>query len=84
MNIFVSNLGDNITDASLEAIFSTHGTVNSTEVVYDQVTGFSRGFAFVQMPHEVEAANTIKRLDGAVINGRSIVVKEAGELSNEK
>lgn len=76
MNIYVSNLGDKITDASLDAIFSAHGSVVSSRVIMDGFT--PKGFAFVEMPNQQEAMNAIERINGAVIDGRTIEVKQAG------
>lgn len=77
MNLYVSNLGDKITDESLRVIFATHGEVNSSRVIKDRFTGSSRGFAFVEMPNDAEAGNAISKIDGTVVDGRNISVKEA-------
>jgi RNA recognition motif-containing protein len=77
MNIYISNLGDKVTDASLEAIFSSHGQVSSSRVILDGFTGYSRGFGFVEMPDDSEAALAIAKVNGTVIDGRAIEVKEA-------
>ena len=77
MNIYVSNLGDKITDSSLEAIFSTHGAVVSSNVVLDGFTGYPKGFGFVEMPDREQALRAIEKINRAVINGRTIEVKEA-------
>lgn len=85
MHLYVSNLGDQITDESLGAIFATHGKVISARVIKDGFNGYSRGFAFVDMPNDQEAQKAIEKLDGMVVNGRSVSVMEAkakGEQRN--
>jgi RNA recognition motif-containing protein len=77
MNIFISNLGDKVTDESLRATFATYGEVSSSKVVLDGFSGYSRGFAFVHMPNETEAAFAIGKMQGCVLDGRAIDVKEA-------
>ena len=77
MNLYISNLGEQITDDSLSAIFSTYGVVHSVKIAKDQFTGFSRGFAFIEMPNENEALAAISRLNGSVLNGRSVSVEKA-------
>jgi RNA recognition motif-containing protein len=77
MNLYVSNLGDKITDSSLEAIFSTHGAVISSNVVLDGFTGYPKGFAFVEMADREQGMKAIEKINGAVVNGRTIEVKEA-------
>jgi RNA recognition motif-containing protein len=84
MNLYVSNLGDKITDESLGAIFATHGQVNSSKVIKDRFTGYSRGFAFVEMPNDTEAVNAISKIDGSVIDGRNVSVKEARPRPTQK
>ena len=85
MHLYVSNLGDQITDESLGAIFATHGKVIYARVIKDGFDGYSRGFAFVDMPNDQEAQKAIEKLDGMVVNGRSVSVMEAkakGEQRN--
>jgi len=77
MDLYVSNLGDEITDESLRAIFATHWAVNSYKIIKHHVTGESRGFAFIDMPNDREAQKAIERIDGMVVNGRNVSVKQA-------
>jgi len=77
MNLYVSNLGDQITDESLRAVFATHGQVSSSRIIKDHSTGYSRGFGFVNMPNDQEAQNAIDKINGAIVNGRSVSVTEA-------
>lgn len=75
MNLYVSNLGEHITDESLRAVFATHGNVSSSKIERHQVTGASKGFGFIDMPNNAEALNAIKKINGVVINGRKVSVK---------
>jgi RNA recognition motif-containing protein len=84
MNLYVSNLGDKITDESLEIIFATHGEVRSSKVIKDRFSGSSRGFAFVEMPNDVEAEKAIARIDGTVVDGRSISVSQTRPKPTKK
>jgi RNA recognition motif-containing protein len=77
MNLYVSNLGDQITDESLRAIFATHGQVSSSKIIKDHTTGSSRGFGFVDMPNDLDAQSAIEKINGMVVNGRNVSVKEA-------
>jgi RNA recognition motif-containing protein len=77
MNLYVSNLGEQITDESLRAIFATHGNVTSSRIIKDRFSGYSRGFGFVDMPDEEEAQSAIQKIDGMVVNGKNVSVKEA-------
>ena len=43
----------------------------------DRETGRARGFAFVEMPNDEEAAKAIAALNGKEVGGRSLKVNEA-------
>lgn len=77
MNLYVSNLGEQITNESLEAIFATHGKVISARIIKDGFNGYSRGFAFVHMPNDEEAQKAMEKINGMVVNGRNVSVKPA-------
>ena len=77
MNIYVSNLGFNVQDEDLKAMFSGYGNVSSAKVIKDKLTNQSRGFGFVEMPDETSASNAMKELNGTMADGRSIKVSEA-------
>jgi RNA recognition motif-containing protein len=77
MNLYISNLGDQITDESLRAVFATYGAVNSSRIIKNHISGHSRGFGFIDMPNDNEAQKAIEKIDGMVVNGRNVSVKEA-------
>ena len=77
MNIYVSNLGYNVTDENLKALFAAHGTVTSAKVIMDKVSGQSRGFGFVEMPDDAAAQKAMTELNGAMADGRAIKLSEA-------
>lgn len=58
-------------------MFAQAGTVQSASVVEDRDTGRSRGFAFVEMSTNAEAAAAIEQLNGKEIGGRLLKVNEA-------
>jgi RNA recognition motif-containing protein len=43
----------------------------------DRETGRARGFAFVEMPNDAEAAQAMTGLDGKEVGGRNLKVNEA-------
>ena len=51
--------------------------VASVKLITDRETRRSKGFAFIEMPDDAEAAKAIEQLNGAEYVGRSMVVKEA-------
>jgi RNA recognition motif-containing protein len=77
MNIYVSNLGYNVTDENLKALFAAHGAVSSAKVIMDKVSGQSRGFGFVEMPDDAAAQKAMTELNGVMADGRPIKLSEA-------
>ena len=63
-------------------MFGQAGTVESASVVEDRETGRSRGFAFVEMSSNEEAAAAIEQFNGKEIGGRPLKVNEAKPREN--
>nr|GMD92066.1 33 kDa ribonucleoprotein, chloroplastic [Ipomoea batatas] len=72
--LFVGNLPFSLTSSQLSEIFSEAGRVSKVEVVYDRVTGRSRGFAFITMGSVEEANEAIRMFDGSLVGGRTAKV----------
>jgi RNA recognition motif-containing protein len=77
MNIFVGSLPWSIKEADLKESFEAYGAVDSVKVVTDKFTGRSKGFGFVEMPNDEEALKAIEELNGATVEGRTIVVNKS-------
>jgi len=75
--LYVGNLGYDVSNADLEQLFASHGTVDSVNVITDRGTGQSKGFGFVEMSSSSEAEAAIAALDGKELGGRAIKVNEA-------
>jgi RNA recognition motif-containing protein len=76
-NLFVGNMSFQTTEADLKALFQPFGQVGRIHIVTDRETGRARGFAFVEMPNDAEAAKAIAALDGKEMGGRNLKVNEA-------
>ncbi|HAO46930.1 MAG TPA: RNA-binding protein [Ferruginibacter sp.] len=79
MNIYVSNLSFNTSDAELNELFSAFGQVTSAKVITDKGTGRSRGFGFVEMSSEQEGNDAILGLNNKEVEGRAMAVSVARE-----
>src|SRR4051812_38105286 len=75
--LFVGGLPYRIEDKDLNEMFAKFGTVVSATVVMDRFSGRSKGFGFVEMSTEEEAAAAKTGLNGSEIDGRKIMVDEA-------
>jgi RNA recognition motif-containing protein len=75
--LYVGNLSFDVSDADLQQLFSAYGNVASAQVIIDRDTNRSKGFGFVEMGSDQEAAAAISALDGQDHNGRALKVNEA-------
>ena len=83
MNIFVGNLNYSITEDDIKEIFEEYGELASVKLITDKFTGKSKGFGFVEMADADEAKKAIEELNGAEVEGRTIVVNESIEKKRD-
>lgn len=75
--LFVGGLAWATTDATLRDFFAQAGNVVSANVITDKFSGKSKGFGFVEMASEQEAADALEKLNGQMLDGRAIACSEA-------
>src|ERR1700760_4329722 len=76
-NLFVGNLNFQTTESELSDLFKQYGQVSRVHMAMDRETGRARGFAFIEMPNDEEAAKAMAGLDGKEVGGRNLKVNEA-------
>lgn len=77
MKLLVRNLTRSTTEQEIRVLFSAHGNVTECNLVLDQETGKSKGFAFVVMPDESEAKAALASLHETRVAKNKIRVKLA-------
>jgi|SRR5215213_4000014 len=80
--LYVGNLAFQTTSQDLQDLFAQAGTVESAQIIEDRDTGQSKGFAFVEMSTEEEAAAAIDQFNGKEVGGRMLKVNEARPREN--
>ncbi len=75
--LYVGNLPFTANDEDLGAVFAQVGKVESAKVIMDRDSGRSKGFGFVEMSTDQEAADAISRLNEVDYGGRPMTVSEA-------
>src|SRR5438128_994064 len=75
-NIYVANLDYNVSEDDLGAAFEAYGQVDNVPIMRDGDTGQPRGFAFVEMANDEEAAKAIAGTTGTALGNRNINVNE--------
>lgn len=77
MNLFVGNVSKTVNNEALRALFAEFGEVTSVNIVFDKLTGNSKGFGFVEMPDDRNGLEAIRRLSNAEFFGLRLVVSKA-------
>ncbi len=75
--LYVGGLPYSTTEDALKEMFAQAGTVESATIIIDKMSGRSKGFGFVEMSTEEEAAKAIELFNGKDMEGRSLTVAEA-------
>ena len=75
--LFVGGLSYNTDVEEIRELFVQAGEVISANIIKDKFTNQSRGFGFVEMATEEQAAQAIKLFNGKELGGRALVVNES-------
>ena len=80
IKLYVGGIPYSTTEASLGDLFAKAGTVVSTSIIIDRMTGRSKGFGFVEMSSDEEAQSAINMYNGQDFEGRKLTVNVARPL----
>jgi cold-inducible RNA-binding protein len=80
--LFIGNIPHASSEMELQQWVESRGfRVESAEIIYDRVTGRSRGFGFVTLGDKEETLTAVHGLNGLRMNGRVLTVNEATPLT---
>ena len=68
-NLYVRNLPMHYTETELRQQFESFGTLVQTRVLYDHITGQSKGVGFVLFERKVDADNALSSMNGTTVPG---------------
>ncbi|GAA0144146.1 hypothetical protein LIER_04666 [Lithospermum erythrorhizon] len=74
LKIFVGNLPFTADSSELASLFGRAGNVEMAEVIYDKMSGRSRGFGFVTMSSAKEVEAAVRQFNGYELDGRELRV----------
>jgi len=80
--LYVGSLSYNTTEDGLKDAFAQAGAVESAQIITDRMSGRSKGFGFVEMATDEEAAAAIEMWNGKELDGRTLVVNEARPMGD--
>jgi RNA recognition motif-containing protein len=75
--LYVGNLPYSINDDALRSMFSSYGNVLSASIIFDRMSGRSKGFGFVELEDDGEAQKAISDMNEKEYEGRNMVVSIA-------
>jgi RNA recognition motif-containing protein len=75
--LYVGNIAFQASEDELTDFFKTAGEVESVKIIIDMQSGQSRGFGFIEMATEDDAAKAISDLNGKAFMEKTLVVNEA-------
>ncbi|XP_076051664.1 ELAV-like protein 1 isoform X3 [Oratosquilla oratoria] len=83
-NLYVSGLPKSMTQQDLEGLFRSYGSIITSRILCDNITGLSKGVGFIRFDQRVEAERAIQKLNGTIPDGATepITVKFANNPSN--
>ncbi len=79
--LYVGGLPYSTTEDSLKTAFSQAGAVSSSVIIMDKMSGRSKGFGFVEMESDDDAAKAIEMFNGKDFEGRTLTVNEARPMT---
>lgn len=80
--LYVGGLSFQTTEDTLRAAFAQAGAVSSATIIFDRMTGRSKGFGFVEMENDDEAQAAINMWDSKELDGRTVRVNEARPMED--
>lgn len=82
--LYVGNLPFSTNNEQLAQLFSAYGEVSEATVISFKDTGKSKGFGFVTIADDAQAAKALQEMNGKELEGRKIVVNEAQPFDPDK
>ena len=81
--LYVGNISWGTTEDALRDAFAENGEVIGCRIITERATGRSRGYGFVEVADE-DAEKIMESMNGAEVDGRSLVVNEAKPRENRQ
>ena len=77
VKLYVGNMSFDTTEEQLRTMFAEAGTVVTVDVIKDRDTGNPKGFGFIMMASQADAAKAISMFNGKEVGGRPLTVNTA-------
>ena len=77
MKLIALNLPRDLDKQALAKLFKAYGNIKGCDLVFNEDTGKSKGFGFVEMALDHEGKIAIEELHGSIVGKNRIRVKQA-------
>lgn len=84
MKLYVGGLPYSTSEEELTELFAPFGTITSTSIISDRMSGRPKGFGFVEMANDTEAEAAIAALNNKEFGGRTLAVNEARPMGERR
>ena len=82
-NLYIGNLSNDIDDITLFEIFKNkYPSVHHVSIMTDK--GESKGYGFIQFTDKYDYKKCLKEMDGYIIKGKPIIIRERIKKNNEE
>ena len=82
-NLYIGNLSNDIDDITLFEIFKTkYPSIHHVSIMTDK--GESKGYGFIQFTDKYDYDKCLKEMDGYIIKGKPIIIRERIKKTNEE
>jgi len=75
--LYVGNISYEVTERELHDAFAAHAAVDAAELVRDRASGHPKGFGFVTLAMESDAAAAVEAMNNTELRGRKLRVEIA-------
>jgi len=82
-HVFVGDLAPEINDEALRKAFSAFGSLAEARVMWDMVSGKSRGYGFLTFQNKSDAQQAIATMNGEWLGSRAIRVNWANQKNSQ-
>jgi RNA recognition motif-containing protein len=80
--LFVGGLSWNTTEDTLREGFTKFGEISAAQIIFDKMSGRSKGFGFVEFADDAAADAAVAEMNGTEFDGRTITVNEARPMAD--
>jgi len=84
MILIIRNIDRSVSQSTLFSLVAKYGRIAACDLVMDEKTGQSKGFAFVEMTSEKDANTAIRELNKRRVGKEELRVKKAAASSIRK